>query len=147
MIEFVKKGIRKAFIIFLPIFVAFFIGLLSFVLVTTNIVGRATLSVSAVSALLGYRFVIENIMPKVDYFTLTDYIYIILLGLAFSVFIIQTLLLRQQREIDKQEQKGKTLAIKKMVEQWNENLRFINDIAFITVILLTLIFVGYVVMR
>lgn len=93
-IAFVKAGLRKTFIIFVPIFLVFFFSLFSFFLSIQNIVGRTTLAVSAVSALLGYRFVIEGMMPKVGYFTTTDYVYIILLGFAFIIFIFQIVVTR-----------------------------------------------------
>jgi len=92
IIDLVKSGIRKAFIIFTPIFIIFFLALFSFFLTLGNVIGRATLSVSALTALLGYRFVIEGLMPKVGYFTTTDYIYIILLIFSFIIFVSQMLI-------------------------------------------------------
>lgn len=139
MIECMKKGFRKIFIVFVPIFIAFLLSLFSFFLVLSNVVGRATLSVSSISALLGYRFVLENIMPKVGYFTTADYVYIILLALSFVVFVFQTLLVRRDMIILKRLKGKKTLA------DIRADLRFVNDIAFVIIISLLLLFVGFVV--
>jgi len=91
-IDIEKKGIRKAFIIFVPIFFAFFFSLLSLFLSLQNIVGRVKLSGASVGALLTYRFVIEGMMPKVGYFTTADYIYGVLIASAFTIFVIQVVL-------------------------------------------------------
>lgn len=94
ILNIAKGGIRKVLIIFIPLFFGLLLSLSSFLLSLDNLVGRATLSVSGVTALLGYRFVIEQMMPEVGYFTLTDTIYILLFLSAFFVFIFQTLLTR-----------------------------------------------------
>ena len=91
-IDFAKSGVRKAFIIFVPIFFAFFFSLLSLFLSLQNIVGRVKLSGASVGALLTYRFVIEGMMPKVGYFTTADHIYGVLIASAFTIFVIQIIL-------------------------------------------------------
>ncbi len=89
IINVLKAGARKALIIFLPLFSAIFLSLFSFAMNLSNIVGKFSLSISAVSALLGYRFVIEQMMPQVGYFTTTDEIYLFLLIAAFIIFLYQ----------------------------------------------------------
>ena len=91
-IDFIKAGLRKAFTIFAPIFIIFFFALFSFLLTLGNTIGRTSLSVAALTALLGYRFVIERMMPKVGYFTTTDYIYINLLEISFLIFTLKLLI-------------------------------------------------------
>lgn len=132
IIDFVKAGIRKTFIIFAPIFIVFFFSLFSFFLSIANIIGRATLSVSSLSALLGYRFVIESMMPKVGYFTTTDHIYIILLTFAFLTFILQTVLTRLH-SLAMQEKTG----YKKKVQR----LGFIKDVVFVLTTILSTILI------
>ena len=140
MIDFVKGGIRKAFIIFVPIFLSFLLGLFAFLLTISNIVGRATLAVSSVSTLLGYRFVIERMMPSVGYFTTTDHVYVILLAFAFAMFVFQTLLVR------------KTMLASELKMSQNEKrdrislYRLINDITFLIMVMLVVVLVGYVVL-
>ena len=94
VLNFIKASSRKALIIFVPLFAATFFSLLSFVMNVTDVFGISTLVVTAVTALLGYRFVIEQMMPNVGYFTTTDLIYLFLLLFAFIIFAIQLLLTR-----------------------------------------------------
>jgi len=95
LINFAKAGIRKALIIFIPLFSAAFLSLFSFLMNIANIVGKFSLAISAVTALLGYRFVIEQMMPQVGYFTTTDLIYLLLLIFSFFIFLAQLLLTRK----------------------------------------------------
>lgn len=93
-IDIQKNGIRKILIIFIPLFASVFLGLFSFVMNISNIVGKFSLSISAVTALLGYRFVIEQMMPQVGYLTLTDFIYLLLFLISIMCFIFQLLITR-----------------------------------------------------
>lgn len=97
VINFAKASIKDFLIIFIPLFSAACFSLLSFAMNITNPIGRFTLAISAVTALLGYRFVIEQIMPKVGYFTSTDAIYLFLLIFAFMCFIFQLMFTRHER--------------------------------------------------
>jgi hypothetical protein len=94
IINFAKNSIKQIMVIFIPLFSAACFSLLSFITKITNTVGRFTLAVSGVTALLGYRFVIEQIMPKVGYFTTTDEIYIFLLLFSFICFLFQLMFTR-----------------------------------------------------
>jgi hypothetical protein len=53
------------------------------------------MAASAVPALLGYRFVIQNLLPPVAYFTTTDNIYLLLLLLGFTIFVFQSIFTRK----------------------------------------------------
>ena len=133
VIDFVKAGIRKTFIIFVPIFIVFLLSLFSFFLGVPNIIGRTTLSVSALSALLGYRFVIENMMPKVGYFTTTDHVYIILLLFSFFNFIFQVILTRMFSLAAKN---GNQRPDKRKIEVYT----ITKDVVFVVTTLLSTIF-------
>lgn len=89
-----KKGLKDAFVIFVPLYLASSIGVSSFLTSLTNSTIRSHMASSVVPALLGYRFVIQNMLPQVAYFTVTDYIYLLLLLIGFFVFIFQTILIR-----------------------------------------------------
>ena len=146
IIEFVKTGLRRIFIVFVPIFIAFFLSLISFFLALSNMVGRATLTLSAISALLGYRFVLENIMPKVGYFTTTDHIYIILLSLAFLIFLFQTLVVKRDGVLVKKlGGNGTGVKRKTTLAKARDRLHIIDDLAFLIIVFLLLIFIGFVV--
>lgn len=98
-IKLAKKGAKKTSVIFIPLYFAILLGIYSFITSTRNTSQRFALSSSPMPALLGYRFVIENMMPKVSYFTITDKIYLLLLSLAFSIFLFQALFVRRVNRI------------------------------------------------
>ncbi|MFC1854542.1 hypothetical protein ACFLY6_01575 [Candidatus Dependentiae bacterium] len=110
-----KDGIRKVLVIFLPLFLAIFLAIFSFLTGKANSRGRITLASSAMTALLGYRFVIENMLPAVGYFTTTDSIYILLLALAFSIFVYQILLARGTFAVEKVLKSAKKVEHKKFI--------------------------------
>jgi len=87
--EYFRSGMRNFLLILLPIILILFISLFIFSLdpkvYTTAIISMAT---AAISALIGYRFVIESLSPKVGYFMLSDYLYFTFLFASFMVFIM-----------------------------------------------------------
>lgn len=93
-VNFQKSGIRKILIIFIPIFFAMLLSFFSLIMNLTQVFGRSSTAASAVSAILGYRFVIEQMMPDVGYFTTTDWLYLLLLGTTFAVFCFQLIFAR-----------------------------------------------------
>lgn len=110
IINIVKASTRKLLLIFLPIFSAVFFSLFSFTLNIANVVGKTSLALSAVTALLGYRFVLEQMIPNVGYFTTTDEVYLFLLIMAFIIFIFQLFITRKfmvRSEEEKKALKGK----------------------------------------
>lgn len=94
-INFEKSGYKDMMIIFIPIFAAIFLSLFTFLMSFNNAKGKLALSLTAITALLSYRFVIQQLMPAIRYFTITDKIYLFFLILAFLIFIFQLLLIRQ----------------------------------------------------
>ncbi|MBL4588140.1 hypothetical protein JKY79_02240 [Candidatus Babeliales bacterium] len=94
-INFQKTGFRKVLIIFLPLFFAIFFSFFSLLMNIRNNIGRYSASISGVTSLIGYRFVIEQMMPNVGYFTLADTLYIILLIFALIIFVFQIFFTRQ----------------------------------------------------
>lgn len=90
-----KKGIKETFIIFVPLYIATSIAIYSFSSSLMNATIRNIMASSSVPALLGYRFVLQNILPSVSYFTLADFIYLMLLSLSFAIFITQSVFIRK----------------------------------------------------
>lgn len=93
-IDFAKAGVNKILLIFVPLFAAILLALFSFLLSFNNQAGKSTLGLTAVTALLGYRFVIQQMSPPVGYFTLTDKMFLFFLFFAFCIFIFHMLLSR-----------------------------------------------------
>lgn len=94
-IDLDKKGYKDAFIIFVPLYLAIFLSMYSFLTSILAAQQRTVMAAAAAPALLGYRFVIQNMMPVVAYFTTTDYIYLILLLCAFLIFVFQLIFSRK----------------------------------------------------
>ena len=144
MINFAKASMRKTLIIFIPLFAAIFLSLFSFLMNIGNAFGKFSISASAVSALLGYRFVIETMMPTVGYFTTTDEIYLFLLALAFCCFIFQILLPRPLLVVlEKKDGKAKI----EDIDDLKVMLEKINSGVFLVVVALLLTLVSYILLK
>jgi hypothetical protein len=102
-INFQKVGINKILLIFVPLFAVIFLALFSFLMSFNNPQGKVSLVLSAITGLLGYRFVIQQMSPAVGYFTLTDKIFIFFLFFAFIIFIFHTLLTRHYQYLTERE--------------------------------------------
>jgi hypothetical protein len=141
-INFEKAGVNKILIIFVPLFAAIFLALLTFLLSFNSTSAKTTLSVTAVTALLGYRFVIQQLSPPVGYFTTTDKIFIFFIGLSFFIMLFQLLLLRQylfimdREKIKKSEQPETDTAIypPRITEHVNSLVYFGTVLIFIIVL-------------
>ncbi len=84
-IDYQRTGIRFLLSILLPLLLIFFIVMFSFSIKGTISVSTCTVGVTA---MLGYRFVIENLSPKVGYFMRSDYMFLIALTLSSLTFIV-----------------------------------------------------------
>ncbi len=143
MINFVKASMRDIFIVFLPIFAACFLALFSFLLSIFDVKTRFGLATSGLTALLGYRFVIERLMPKVGYFTTTDEVYLFLLLFIFSIFAFQLLFSRwlsaDQAKAEKEGKKA-TSNVSVCYERG-------NNIVFVAMVLLLLVVISYILLK
>jgi len=99
-IDYSRDGIRYPLIIILPLLLLFFIA--TFIL-SIDVVKYATmtttLSVSCMSALIAFRFVIENLSPSVGYFMISDGLYFLFLILVTTIFIMSFVLPHLSKKI------------------------------------------------
>ncbi len=90
-IDFGFVGIRQILTILLPLILIFFISVFSFALdpkgYYTSIL---TISSGSITGLLAYRFVIENLSPRVGYFMLSDWLFFLFLTMTFVIFFANT---------------------------------------------------------
>ena len=90
-IDYAQPGMRKTITIFLPLLFIFFMSVFSLTIdpekYYTTIL---SLSSGSITGLLAYRFVIENLSPKVNYFMLSDFIFFLFLFIGFLLFFIST---------------------------------------------------------
>jgi hypothetical protein len=87
-LSFEKKGSRKALVIFLPLFMVFFLSLLSLLVRLNNIKTAISLSAGSASALIFSLIAIEDMSPDVRYFTIANKIYTILLISSFTILLV-----------------------------------------------------------
>lgn len=91
-IDFFHYSLRYIISIILPLLIIFFIDMFSFCLDQEE--DHETLvqmSTGNIVALVAYRFVIENLSPKVGYPMIADFIFFLFLSISFSVFIINAI--------------------------------------------------------
>jgi hypothetical protein len=90
----VKSSSRRALLVFLPLYSMIILALLSFLMNAGNTGGKIGLASTALTGLLGYRFVLEQVVPQVGYFTTTDSVYLLLLIVSCVNFCVQLFLTR-----------------------------------------------------
>ena len=97
-LDFRKAGMKQTFIIFVPLFLAFFLGIFSLLVSIKNKGGILALSVGSVSSLIYDLFVILRISPNVRYFTITDSIFTMLLFSVFIILLFNVYIIKQIKE-------------------------------------------------
>jgi hypothetical protein len=84
-IDYERYGIRFILSIFLPLLLIFYVALFGFSLDEGSALRNA---VGSVTGILGYRFVIDNLSPKVGYFMISDSIFFLILTLTCFTLIL-----------------------------------------------------------
>lgn len=89
-LDYERAGVRHIISIFVPLLLIFFLSLLTF---SINPFGKnassiMSISASAITALIAYRFVIENMSPPTGDFMASDYIFFLFLISACLIFFI-----------------------------------------------------------
>jgi hypothetical protein len=95
ILDFARSGVSLILLIFLPIFLIFFLSLFWFTFEPVERGSIMALTTSAITSLIAYRFVIQNMAPKVGYFLLSDHIFTFFLALAFFSFVLALLWVRR----------------------------------------------------
>lgn len=94
-IDFSKVGTQDIFLVFLPLLLMVFMGLFAFGFNPPGESSRIlTLSMSSVTGMLAYRFVLQNLTPRTGYFILSDCFFFLFLALVFAVFCMCLVILR-----------------------------------------------------
>ncbi len=95
-LDFKKIGFGGVMPVFVPLMIMFFMAMICFSLIA---IGRsdAALSISLAneSVMIGYLFVLQNLVPRVGYFTFANYIFVFVfmvsfLALTISIFVYKT---------------------------------------------------------
>ena len=84
-LDFKRTGVRHIISIIVPLLIIFFVAFFTFIFdpKTTKKYDIINMSVTLITAIIAYRFVIEALSPEAGYFMFSDYIF-----LAFLVAIV-----------------------------------------------------------
>ncbi|MFH0898065.1 MAG: hypothetical protein V1855_00620 [bacterium] len=147
-IDFKKVGIKNVLIIFVPIFAAVFLALFIFLMSFNNYIGKITLAVTSITALLGYRFVIQKMMPVIGYLTITDALYLFFLFFVLAIFVFQALLVRQYMFLmEKDKLARRERAEADVVEFKPRDTELMNTGAYYGAVLIFVAVVTFIVLR
>ena len=95
-IDFKRIGIQDIFLIFLPLCLMVFICLFSLGFDPPKESGWIlTLSLSSITGLMAYRFVLQSLTPQVGYFILSDCFFLLFLALCFICFCTGLIVIRK----------------------------------------------------
>jgi hypothetical protein len=85
-LNWLRPGLRNIISILVPIFLLFYLSIFTLSMPRVEI-DTVILTSGSIAALLGYRYVIEEISPNVSYNLASDYIYILVLIVTFIIFL------------------------------------------------------------
>lgn len=84
-IDYNRYGIRYIISILLPLLLIFYLATFTFSIAPNLAINLAA---GSVTAILAYRFVIENLSPKTGYLMLSDYLFFLFLSLCVFIFFM-----------------------------------------------------------
>jgi hypothetical protein len=133
-IDFESLGARNLISLYFPMFILFFIILISLTLdVMDN--SRLALVASAAPALVLFRLVIDGVSPSVGYTTHIDFVYYLVVFLSLLVLFFQTYVVLVVQKINKLTDQAKNKLVKK--------LKRTNDLSFFVVLILLISILTY----
>lgn len=88
---YARSGVRDAITIIFPLLILFFVILFSFSFSEQQYDRMITFCAAIISALLVFKFVIENLSPHPGYFLVSDYLFILFLFSCLVVFFLSVI--------------------------------------------------------
>lgn len=85
ILDYSRNSIRYALSIVLPLIMIFYLILFS---VSLQLRSAISMTAGGITAILAYRFVIENLSPKTGVFMISDYLFFLFLAVTIAVFVI-----------------------------------------------------------
>lgn len=79
-----RSGMRHLITILLPLLIIFYISFFGLSVIS----GSLKIGIMAITAIITYRFVIENMSPNAPYFMISDYIFFLFLFAELFVFLL-----------------------------------------------------------
>ncbi len=133
-IDFENVSNRNLITLYFPMFVVFFIGLLSLIIDIKDTFRLGLIATSAPILVL-FRMAIESLSPQVGAITKVDFIYFLLVSLSLAILLFQAYVIIKGRRIKKYNKEKQEKALTRL-----ENL---NNIFFILILLLLVILLTY----
>ena len=97
-IDFQRAGIQDILLIFIPLCLMLFMCLFGLGFDPPGDSAKIlTLSLSGITGLISYRFVLQNLTPQVGYFILSDFFFLLFLSLSFVSFFIGLIMIRRAK--------------------------------------------------
>jgi hypothetical protein len=96
-IDFFNNSLRTIIALFLPMFLIFFVGLVSFIR-TIDDPDRLRLSASITPSLVLFRLVMESLSPSQVSFTEADAVYFLLVGISLFILLFNTYIFMRIRK-------------------------------------------------
>ncbi|MFH1831697.1 MAG: hypothetical protein ABH827_02735 [bacterium] len=130
-VGFENVSARLPVSLYFPLFILFFLMLISMMLNITDS-NRIGLVSAGVPALVLFRLVIDSVSPRVGYITHIDKVYYLVVFLSLLILFLQTyivLVLHKSGNLDEQTKKLR-----------NEKLENLNDILFVLILVLLVVF-------
>jgi hypothetical protein len=101
-LDYQKKSMKGILLLLLPLFLMFFLGAMSLVVTLKDHAWPVlSLSISSLSSLIMYRFVLTSMSPVTSTFLISDKLYALLLFLAFCILMMDLffIVITKKREI------------------------------------------------
>lgn len=138
----VERAIPKAaFIIFLPLFLIFFIGLLSLTFdVLTQFGTILTLSLGSTTALIFYSNQLRGLLPATGTFTSVEMVYVLVLAIILLTLTLQIIMLQYLHK------KQSTTQIKEVLDYTAMSLNIIRSLFFLFFPIIMLVMVSLVLL-
>ncbi len=126
-IDLLRKPWGIFFKLFLGMYISFFIAFVSFFIHFESIESRLSISVGALFAVIGNKYIVESILPETNDFNLVDWLHSLSLLCILAIIFVNTLSIR----LVKKEQVSRSIRLDNRSAKW----------IFITYFLINLILV------
>jgi len=124
-IEFSNGNLRDLISLYFPLFIIFLFSFFA-LMIDVRKDSRSNMIVASMPTLALFRLVIDNVAPVASKITLVDYLYYILVSIAFVVLLFQVYILLEQRRMVRMKESEK--------EHRYVLLEFINSGLFISIV-------------
>ncbi len=84
-LDYTRNSIRYTLSIILPLALIFYLMLFS---ISLRLLSAIAITAAGITAILAYRFVIENLSPKTGLFMISDWLFFLFLAATIGIFII-----------------------------------------------------------